>query len=140
MRILAFVLSLSLCPLALGAQDFPPPPHQQTSPNSGARFEILQSSLAARWTFKLDRYTGRVWQSVRTKEDENAWEEMPVVDLPKAQSTARPKYQLFSSGIAARYTFLLDSDTGKTWTVITGKRKRPDGSEYEFHAWHPFAE
>ena len=37
------------------------PSHQQTSPISGARVEVLQSTLAAKWTFRLDRYAERVW-------------------------------------------------------------------------------
>jgi hypothetical protein len=57
------------------------PSHQQTSSVPGARFEVLQSTLAAKWTFRLDRYTGRVWHLVRTNDDDNVWEEMPVMDL-----------------------------------------------------------
>ncbi len=36
--------------------------HQQTTTPVGARFEIVQSELAAKWTFRLDRFTGRVSQ------------------------------------------------------------------------------
>jgi hypothetical protein len=122
------------------AQEYPSPPHQQTSPNPGARFEILQSPLAAKWTFRLDRYTGHVWQLVRTKDDNNTWEEMLVRELQKVQSPARPRFQLFTSGLAARHTFLLDSDTGRTWLVVTWKRKNKDGLEYEYSSWQPFAE
>lgn len=121
------------------AQDYPSPPHQQTSPNPGARFEVLQSPLAARWTFRLDRFTGRVWQLVKTQDDDSTWEEMPVFELTKLQSPNRPRFQLFTSGLAARHTFLIDSDSGKTWVVVTGKSKRKDGTEYEYNAWQPFA-
>jgi hypothetical protein len=101
--------------------------HQQTTPPSGARFEILQSELAAKWTFRLDRYTGRVAQLVRTQEDDNTWEEMRVIGLPTVTSPSRARFQLFASGLAARYMFLIDTDTGKTWlsspaqgSVLTG--------------------
>ena len=140
MRTLIVASLVWLCtPLAL-AQDYPSPPPQQTSPIPGARFEIVQSPIAAKWTFRLDRYSGRVWQLVRTKQDENAWEEMPVLNLAKGQPSARPRFQLFTSGLAAKHTFLFDSESGKTWLVVVGKAKRPDGTEYEYNAWQPFAE
>jgi len=126
------VLAIALfatCAIASG-QNYPSPSHQKTSSIPGARFEILQSPLVARWTFRLDRYTGRVWQLVRTKEDDNTWEEMQVYELVKPQSATRPRFQLFTSGLAARHTFLLDTDTGRTWVVVTGKRNNKDGTEY----------
>ena len=112
--------------------------HQQTTTPPNARFEILQSELAARWTFRLDRFTGRVAQLVKAGDDKNAWEEMEVIGLPALSQASRPRFQLFTSGIAARYTFLIDNDTGKTWVVVTDKRTRSDGSEYEITMWEPF--
>lgn len=135
--LIAFIaLSSSCC----WAQETASPPHQSTTSPSGARFELIQSPLAAKWTFKLDRFAGRVWQLVRTKDDENAWEEMPVAaSIPLADST-RPRFQIFSSGLAARHTFLLDSLNGKTWVLSAGKRKASNGTEYEIVSWQPFAE
>ena len=134
------ILACLVCPGFAQANDFPSPPHQQTSPSSAARFEILQSLLAAKWTFRLDRYSGRVWQLVKTSDDDNTWEEMPVIGLPKGQNTGKPRFQLFTSGLAARHTFLIDNDTGKTWLVVTDKRKSKDGTEYDVNVWQPFAE
>lgn len=114
--------------------------HQQTTLPTGARFEVVQSELAAKWTFRLDRFTGHVAQLVRTKDDDNTWEEMRIIGLPVVSAPSRARFQLFASGLAARYTFLIDTDTGKTWVVVTGKRKLPDGSEYEVHSWQAFAE
>ena len=112
--------------------------HRQTTPPTGARFEVLQSQLAARWTFRLDRFTGRIAQLVKTKEDENTWEEMEVIGLPQIQAPNRARFQLFTSGLAARYTFLIDTDTGKTWVLVSVKRTRSDGTEYELSGWRPF--
>ncbi len=64
--------------------------HQHTTPPPGARFEVIQSELAAKWTFRLDRFTGHVAQLVKTKDDDNAWEEMPVIDLPSVTAPSRP--------------------------------------------------
>jgi hypothetical protein len=57
-----------------------------------SRFEIIQSPLAARWTFLLDKYTGRVQQLVKTKDDDNAWETMMVIGLPKAPLEPKVRY------------------------------------------------
>lgn len=136
----ALAITLFAMSAVAAGQDYPSSPPQQTSTNPGARFELLQSPLAARWTFRLDRFTGRVWQLVKTKDDGNTWEEMLVLGLPKLQSATRARFQLFTSGLAARHTFLLDSDTGKTWVVVTGKGKNKDGHEFEYNAWQPFIE
>ena len=133
--ILVFVLAFSSAALAQNPSDV----HQQTTPPPTARFEILQSQLAAKWTFRLDRFTGQVAQLVKTSNDEKAWEAMQIIGLPTVSNPSRPRFQLFTSGLAARHTFLIDTDTGKTWLVATGKRKLPDGTEYEINLWEPFA-
>lgn len=111
-------------------------PHAVTTISSDARYEIVQSQLAAKWTFRLDRNCGRVWQLVRTAEDENAWESMEVVGLDPCKSDKLSHFVIFSSGLAAKHTFLIDTSTGKTWTLttLTGRR----GSETT--VWVPFAD
>ena len=126
-----------LLPVTVGAQELSDQ-HQQTTTPPNARFEVMQSQLVARLTFRLDRFTGRVAQLVRTSDDNNAWEEMEVIGLPAMSQAARPRFQLFTSGIAARHTFLIDNDTGKTWVIVNGKRTNSDGSEYEVTLWEPF--
>jgi len=122
------------------AQDQPNNIHQATIPAADARFEVLQSELAARWTFRLDRFTGRVAQLVKDKNDGHTWEDMEVIDRPAVASPQRPRFQLFSSGLAARYTLLIDTDTGKTWEISTFKRRATDGSEQELVVWQPFTQ
>ncbi len=139
MRYAAVVLAiLVVLPDAVRAQEVSHS-HQQTTASANARFEIVQSQLAALWTFRLDRFTGRVAQLVKTTNDANTWEEMEVIGLPLISSPSRPRFQIFTSGLTARHTFLLDSESGETWAIITGKRKRPDGTEYEVILWEPFA-
>ncbi len=122
------------------ADDFPSPTNQITSPVPSARFEIVQSPLAAKWTLRLDRYFGHVWQLVKTNEGDNMWEEMTVYGLSNRQGSAKPHFQLFTSGLAARHTFMINNDTGKTWLLVTENRKAKDGTEYEVNVWQPFAE
>ena len=60
--------------------------HQTTTQPLDARFEIIQSQLAAKWTFRLDRYTGRVHQLVKTSDGGTAWETMLVEGIPNISS------------------------------------------------------
>ncbi len=91
--------------------------HQTTTPPSEARFETVQSPLAARWTFRLDRYTGRIHQLVKTQDDKPAWELMFAEGLPDISRPNRPRFVVFTSGLTVRHPFLMDSDTGQTWRL-----------------------
>jgi hypothetical protein len=58
------------------------------------RYEIVQSEIAAKWTFRLDRFCGNVVQLVSTADGSDAWQNMPVDGLPKCQGDWKPHYQL----------------------------------------------
>jgi len=123
------------------AQNDTSPAHQMTAAPPGARYEVIQSELAAKWTFRLDRFTGKVFQLVHTKSlDEYAWDEMEVRGRGDNSQGNRAKFQLFCSGIASRFIFLIDTDTGKTWELTSSKKQLPDGTEQETNSWEPFAE
>ena len=66
--------------------------HESTLQPTDARFEVVQSPLAARWTFRLDRYTGRVDQMVTSFFGDPIWQEMPVLVSCHASydASARP--------------------------------------------------
>jgi len=133
----AFLALALIAPPAM-AQSVATDVHQQTTTPPEARFEIAQSQLAVQWTFRLDRFTGHVVQLVKTADDDTAWEDMTVEGLPEVPNASRPRFQVFSSGLAARFTFLIDTTTGLTWQLVTAKRKAEDGTKYEVHSWQPF--
>jgi hypothetical protein len=110
------------------------PINNQTAPPPNAKFEIVQAQTAAKWTFRLDRFTGDVWQLVRTKTGGNAWESMRVIDAHQSVS-AHPHFQIFLSGLAAKCSFLIDTDSGNTWTLTT--LTDDAGKEVEI-VWKPF--
>ena len=114
--------------------------HQQTTAPPGARFEIVQSQLAAKWTFRLDRYTGRVAQLVLTETGANAWELMEAIGLPSILAPTEARFQLFTSGLAAKHTFLIDTKTGDSWVIVSAKRRNAGGKEYDASLWEPFAQ
>lgn len=111
--------------------------HNQTTPPPNARFEIVQAYTAAKWTFRLDRFTGQVWQLVRTHTGGNVWEIRRVVGPPKTPTDAHPHFQIFLSGLAAKHSFLIDTDSGRTWTLTT--LTDDAGKEVE-NVWKPFEE
>jgi len=111
--------------------------HQSTAASPDSRFEIVQSQLAARWTFRLDRYTGEVMQLLLNSQKENTWVKVPVQGVPKIKAANRPRFQIFTSGLAARHSFLLDTSTGKTWTLIFDSIPTKDG-ETEAIVFKPF--
>lgn len=137
MKLFAFILYfLLLADIALAQSNA----HQTTMPPSDARFEIVQSQLAAKWTFRLDRYTGRVYQLVKTRDDGNVWESMPVEGIADISKSNRPRFVIFTSGLAARHTFLMDSNTGQTWKLgtITYPSSDSGGDPLEITGWWKF--
>lgn len=110
--------------------------HNSTSVGNQARYEIVQSSLAARWTFRLDRVCGVVSQVVISKTENMTFEQMIVSGLPRCVPDGKIRYQLFTSGLAARHTYLLNTESGKAWQMQAVKDK--DGND--FHAWFAFDE
>lgn len=145
---------VNLVVLIFGSTLFPQEPtdnHQHTTPPPNARFEIVQSELTAKWTFRLDRFTGHVCQLVSINSDAKegetvtpagnvTWQDMPVIGIGLLEKPTRAHFQVFTSGIAAIHTYLIDTDTGKTWVLVKDQKKRDDGTEYEVNLWQPFGE
>ena len=130
----AYALAISLLVSSASAQSDAANAHQSTTQPADGRFEIVQSPLAARWTFRLDRYTGHVDQLARIEHDEVTWQEMPVRDLPSISNPTKPRFILFTSALAARHTFLMDTETGQTWIITSFSLP---GSE-PIVVWTPF--
>jgi len=65
---------------------------------------------------------------------------MQVVEISHGASPMRAHFQVFTSGLAAKHTFMIDTDTGKTWSLATRKGQNDNGTEYEVNLWQPFVE
>jgi hypothetical protein len=88
----------------------------------GGRYEILQSEIKRSNTFKLDKFTGKVYMFSTTTNDWFTWQEVPKSFA--SDDTAIPEkinYQLFMGGIAAKDCFLLNINTGVTWILVVNK-------------------
>jgi hypothetical protein len=84
-----------------------------------ARYEIVQSERGARYTFKIDKYTGQVFQIAEKNNHDLTWEPIIFKD-PRTQDETTPdkvNFQILISGLGARYIFLLQVNTGKTWQL-----------------------
>lgn len=90
--------------------------HQSTDVPVTARFQIVQSPITARDTFRVDRFTGRVWQQRVDREKSTVWHRIdPPPDTP--DSPNQVNYQVFMSGITVRDTFLMNIHTGACWIL-----------------------
>ena len=84
---------------------------------NNARFEVIQSPIARKYTFFLDKVEGKVYQLVQTRKGGDAWEEMTI--YPKDNLTyTEPTYQIFIGGFAAADMFLINTKTGRTWVLV----------------------
>lgn len=107
-------------------------------PIPGARYEIIQSGLAAMHTFKLDRFTGQVFLLVGNDEGGIAmwaitkWQKPAVVN----PNPTEPRFQLFMGGDRVRDVYLLDSATGCTWgwAQVSGGELTATSTDF---AWVP---
>ena len=133
-RFLSIALCLSFVSITAQAQEISPI-QNQTTPPSTARYEIVQSQRMVKLTFRLDRFTGNVSQLVENQKGDQSWQEMKIIGLPKVKAGNHPHFQIFLSGIAVKSSYLIDVDTGRTWTftIITDEK----GQEIDV-MWMPF--
>ncbi len=107
---------------------------ERTAAPIGGRYELIQSSRMARLTFKLDKFTGRVWELVEARDGELKWQEMIVRGVAEgARSNTAPRFQIFLSGRLAKDSFLLDSLTGVVWVYT--ELSDPDTKESTGRVW-----
>jgi hypothetical protein len=60
---------------------------------------------------------------------------MDISPLPVVTNPDHARFQIFTSGLAAKFTFLLDNDTGKTWQLVKTTSKNADGTESSVESW-----
>lgn len=89
---------------------------------TGGRYEIKQSEIRRSLTFRLDKYTGEVYQLVEKKNDEFCWDYVKIYDQEKVDrnhyENKEITYQLYMGGKAVADCFLLNIKTGDTWQLI----------------------
>lgn len=89
----------------------------------GGRYELVQSEIARRYFFKLDKFTGDVYQLVVKRNGDKTWEKMMVVGL--SIDTIKENtinFQIFMGGTAISDCFMINIHTGSTYLLY----KDPD--------------
>ncbi len=114
--------------------------HYTTALPADARYEVIQSEIAARWTFRLDRFTGQVYKLGQIESGQIVWEKMPVWKLPKTENPSKPRFQLFVSGFSAGISLLIDTYTGKTWGLGVQELKTKKNETIAVTGWFPVKE
>lgn len=104
-----------------------------TTSQVGGRYEIIQSQIKRSNTFKLDKFTGKVYMFVSTKNDWYTWQEVykGYVELDKV-IPEKINYQIFMGGIAAKDCFLININTGVTWMLTEDKKT----GSYQFEVFN----
>lgn len=89
---------------------------KSTSP----RFQIIQSTIAARGTYKVDTYEGNVYQLVLDHNNNETWQLLRRLgnnNIDK-QVAGQRNYEMFLSSIAMKFTYLINLNTGCTWQLV----------------------
>lgn len=73
MKIILLLIALIL-PTSVFAQDEEYPDNQTSTIPTQTRYELVQSLLTAKGTYKIDKFNGNVYQLVKTSEGTNSWE------------------------------------------------------------------
>lgn len=96
--------------------------NQISSVPNTARYEIIQSELGARITLKIDKFLGNIYLLVEGM-DGLSWQLLFVEpNLNDKKFGDKVNYQIFTSGLGQRFTFLLNIHTGATWQLTEDKR------------------
>lgn len=92
----------------------------QSTSFCGGRWEIFMSEVGAKISFKFDKYTGDIYQMVRAEDNSLIWQPMKKEESSKdIQKTDIINYQLFSSGLGIKYTFILNTNSGLVWQLVS---------------------
>lgn len=86
---------------------------------TGGRYEIIQSNISRKMFFKLDKYTGEVFQYVKTDSQVSpyTWQKIDVLGKFEEDKPDIINYQLFIGGIAVADCILLNINTGMTYKL-----------------------
>jgi hypothetical protein len=83
-----------------------------------ARYQVVQSLILAKLTFRLDRFTGATWQFAKKAGDGYTWQQIRRIDvINDTKLNSKVIYQIFLSAIRALVTVLINTNTGASWVI-----------------------
>ena len=84
---------------------------------TGGRYEIIQSNLKRSLFFKLDKFTGDVYQYVKASDGGYTWQKLYVEGRGFVSTNKTITFQLFMGGLMAADCILLNIETGETFKL-----------------------
>ena len=111
------ILLIVLCFISLTSSALETQKAVKTS-TEGGRYELVQSEIARKYFFKLDKYTGDVYQLVLKSNGDKTWQKMQVIGL--GLDTIKEdtiNFQIFMGGMAVSDCFMINIHTGKTYLL-----------------------
>lgn len=92
---------------------------------TGGRFEIIQSNISEVYTFKLDKYSGAVYVYVKLPElEQPSWLKIEkTIEVNDTISQNKINYQLFLGGKSLTDCYLININSGTTWSLIKENNK-----------------
>lgn len=89
------------------------------------RFEIIQSEISSIYTFKVDKYLGKVYVIVKIPEFETpSWLEIPKsYNKNDTIKSEKINYQLFLGGNSVMDCYLLNINSGSSWILKNENKK-----------------
>lgn len=112
------ILLMALCFISLTNRAIENTKAVKTS-TEGGRYELVQSEIMRKCFFKLDKYTGEVYQLVLTSDGSKTWQKMYVIGL--SHDTIKDNtinFQIFIGGISASDCFMINIHTGTTYMLF----------------------
>ena len=114
-------LLIALCFITLTSSAIETQKAVKTS-TEGGRYELVQSEIMRKCFFKLDKYTGDVYQLVLKSDGDKTWQKMEVIG--RALDTIKKdtiNFQIYMGGMAVGDSFMINIHTGKTYLLYQDK-------------------
>lgn len=96
--------------------------NETTTSAPDAQYELVQSSQAVSLTLRVDKHLGSVSQLIEGSGGVLSWKY--ISRTPHKQDNkvypGKTNYQFFTSGKGAKYSYLMNVNTGATWVLTQG--------------------
>ena len=115
------LLLMALCFISITSSAIENQKAVKTS-TEGGRYEIVQSEIVRKYFFKLDKYTGDVYQLVLKSNGDITWQKMDVIGLRfDTIKEDTINFQIFMGGMAVSDCFMINIHTGWTYKLYQDK-------------------
>lgn len=115
-----FIICMFISSLCIWAEDNT---SSVSTSQTGGRYEIIQSNIMRSHFFKLDKYTGDVYQYVKKSDNNFTWQKIDIIGKHVSEESSSINYQLFIGGIAVADVILINIHTGVTYNLYRDSKE-----------------